>query len=225
MSPKPEASKSIRPFKRLVCFDLDGVLLDSRQNMQIAWSAVQAELNVEVAFERYFAEIGRPFGEIMTILGLERQADAIETVFRRTSKAALHKTPLYGGVGDMLLALHCAGAKLAIVTSKDRTRTDVVLSRLPVTFETVQTPDAVCRGKPAPDHLLMAMATCRTDPSDTVFIGDMDADAEAAARAGIDYIHAAWGYGRPPQRCLATLDSCAAVADFLLPTATEYRIA
>jgi HAD superfamily hydrolase (TIGR01549 family) len=225
MSSKREVRKVLRPFKRLVCFDLDGVLLDSRQNMQLAWSAVRAELDITVGFERYFAEIGRPFGEIMTILGLEAEAEAIETVFRQASRASLHETPLYEGVGDMLLALNSAGVKLAIVTSKDRTRTDLVLSRLPVTFQTVQTPDGICRGKPAPDHLLMAMATCRTDPADTVFIGDMDADAEAAARAGIDYIHAAWGYGRPPKRRLASLDSCAALMDFLLPAETEYRIA
>jgi phosphoglycolate phosphatase-like HAD superfamily hydrolase len=54
------------------------------------------------------------------------------------------------------------------------------------------------RGKPAPDHLLMAMAQAGSDPAETVYIGDMAADHEAARRAGIDYAHADWGYGRRP---------------------------
>lgn len=184
--------------------------------MSLAWSAVCDALGVTVPFERYFAEIGRPFGEIMDILGLGDRASAIETVFRRTSATTLASTPIYPGVGDMLKALQSVGCRLAIVTSKDRGRTDLVLKRLPVTFDAVRTPDGSCRGKPAPDHLMMAMAMCRTDPADTVFIGDMDSDAEAAARAGIDYVHARWGYGKEPASCLAALDSCTDLAAFLL---------
>ena len=218
-------AKSRGPLKKLVCFDVDGVLLDSRQNMSLAWNAVRDELGVAVPFERYFAEIGRPFAEIMDILGLGEQAAAIEAVFRRTSAATLADTPIYPGVGNMLEALQSAGYRLAIVTSKDRGRTDLVLKRLPVTFDAVRTPDGSCRGKPAPDHLMMAMAMCRTDPADTVFIGDMDSDAEAAARAGIDYIHARWGYGVEPASYLAALDNCTDLAAYLLQREPEEHTA
>jgi phosphoglycolate phosphatase len=70
---------------------------------------------------------------------------------------------------------------------------------LPITFDCIKTPDGRMRGKPAPDHLLSAMAETGEDPVDTLYVGDMEADHKAAIRAGIDYAHAMWGYGRPPE--------------------------
>ena len=37
--------------KKLVMFDLDGVLIDSRDNMKYAWEAVRSETKVSVEFE------------------------------------------------------------------------------------------------------------------------------------------------------------------------------
>ena len=36
------------------------------------------------------------------------------------------------------------------------------------------------------------------DPIETLYVGDMAADHEAAKRAGVDYAHAEWGYGQAP---------------------------
>ena len=41
------------------------------------------------------------------------------------------------------------------------------------------------------------MAESETDPAETLYVGDMPTDREAADRAGIDYVHASWGYGEP----------------------------
>ena len=40
------------------------------------------------------------------------------------------------------------------------------------------------------------MAEAGEDPFDTIYVGDMETDYIAAKRAGIDYVHAAWGYGK-----------------------------
>ena len=83
-----------------------------------------------------------------------------------------------------------------------------MLSRVPIAFATVHTPDGRYRSKPAPDHLLAAMAEARTDPADTIYIGDTLVDHLAAIRAGVDYAHATWGYGDPAGDCpmLESLD-------------------
>jgi phosphoglycolate phosphatase len=184
--------------KSLFLFDLDGVLLDSRANMQAAWASVQRECAIDLPFERYFALIGRPMADILAELGLSARAQEVEKRFRIASSAVLHSAPLFAGVEPTLVALEAKGARLGVVTSKDWLRGAAVLARIPVEFAAVQTPDARYRGKPAPDHLLVAMAEARCDPADTLYVGDMAVDAEAAARAGVDYAHARWGYGAPP---------------------------
>lgn len=202
--------------KNLILFDLDGVLLDSRANMDHAWAAVRAELGIRTPFDAYFAEIGRPFADIMTRLGLAHQRAAIEAVFRRASGETMAETPFYPGAAAMLRELAADNRKLGIVTSKDSARTALVLDRLPVSFAVVKSPDEICRGKPAPDSLLMAMAMCNVDPADSVFIGDMDSDAMAAERANIDYVHAAWGYGDTPRRYTAAVNNCAELLAYLV---------
>ena len=51
------------------------------------------------------------------------------------------------------------------------------------------------RGKPAPDQILFCLAMLNVDPQDAVYVGDMQVDCWAAERAGIDFIHAKYGYG------------------------------
>ncbi len=181
--------------KKAVLFDLDGVLLNSRPNMERAWKDVRDRLGITVDFEDYFKNIGRPFSDILEILGLQDQADNIESIYSQSSKDNFHLATFYPSVEESLKKIEDHGIKLGIVTSKDQERTDIVLKRLPVKFSSVQTPNPCFRGKPAPDHLLAAMADLNVDPKDSLFVGDAEVDAMAALRAGVDYCHANWGYG------------------------------
>lgn len=184
--------------KRLVLFDLDGVLLDSKPNMEFAWGEVRRGLGVTQDFWEYFRLIGRPFPDIMARLGLSEKAAEIEAVYRAASAARSDLLRFYE-VEAALIRLRELGICLGIVTSKDAARTAAIVGGLPVDFVCVETPDGMVRGKPAPDHLLLGMARATTDPADTIYVGDMECDFEAARRAGIDYAHADWGYGeRPP---------------------------
>ena len=183
---------------RLLLLDLDGVLLDSQSNMEIAWTAVRNTLGINVTFDQYFKKIGAPFSDILDDLGVGDRFAEIEPIFRTESMKALHKAKFFPEVEETLLQLVSRQIKLGVVTSKDKLRTNAVLAQLPVNFLTVQTPEHKYRGKPAPDHLLIAMAEANVDPSDVIYMGDMDADYHAARRADIKYAHATWGYGKIP---------------------------
>lgn len=183
---------------RLALFDLDGVLVDSRDAMQESWEAVQRDLGVTVGFAAYFAEIGRPFADIMERLGLADQAQEIERVYRATALRTAPRVPAFPGVEEALATLAIAGVKLGVVTSKARPQTYWTLSQFDVPFETVQTPESRHPGKPSPWPLLIAAREARTDVEETVFIGDMDVDRDAARHAGMRFLHAAWGYGPRP---------------------------
>ena len=201
--------------KKLIIFDLDGVLVDSRDNMKYAWEAVRKEAEINVEFEQYFKLIGRPFLDILDVLHLSGQAKKIEEVFRIHSANQISEINFYPKVVDTLNEFRHQGLKLSVVTSKDQLRTDAILSRLPFIFDDVQTPNDLYRGKPAPDHLLLSMATTQTDPSDSVYIGDMDFDFDAANRAGVDYLHADWGYGRKPSQKVSVIKSIQDINNYL----------
>jgi HAD superfamily hydrolase (TIGR01549 family) len=188
--------------KRLILFDLDGVLLNSRENMCYAWKKAAATAGIEVNFEAYFREIGRPFQTILQRIGVADPDHVIESTFRVASMERMDLLSFYPYVKRVLSQLSSEGFKIGIVTSKDKMRTNAIIAMLAVDFDSVRSPNERLRGKPAPDHLLMAMAQANVDPSETLYIGDMDSDFEAAQRARLDYAHATWGYGdQPKENC------------------------
>lgn len=200
--------------KRLVLFDLDGVLLHSHENMRQAWEVVLAKTDVDRPFEDYFAQIGRPFKDIMQLLGVRGDLERIEKVYMTASFEFLANATFFPGVKEALAEIRDLGVKMGVVTSKDAPRTKAVLAQLDISFASVQSPNGRFRGKPAPDHLLVAMAEAGEDPADTIFVGDMETDWHAACRAGIDYVHAGWGYGEP-LASIPTLESISQLPRFI----------
>ena len=182
---------------RLVLFDLDGVLLDSADNMRRSWAVLLEKTGLQIPFDDYFSKIGRPFPDIMEMLGLRSEAERLEKIYMTASFDFLRSATFFPGTEEMLQLLAKERIRTGIVTSKDRPRTSAVLEQLPSQFATVQCPVKGYRGKPAPDYLLLAMAEANCDPAETLFVGDMATDHEAAERAGVSYAHVAWGYGSP----------------------------
>jgi HAD superfamily hydrolase (TIGR01509 family) len=166
--------------------------------MEQAWRAVQHDLGVTTPFAAYFREIGRPFREILARLGLTDRCEEIERVYRATALREASHVPAFPGVARALERLVARGVKLGVVTSKARAQTTWTLAQFDVPFASVQTPEDGTPGKPAPFPLLVAAAEARADVRDTVFVGDMDVDCEAARSAGMRFLHAAWGYGACP---------------------------
>ncbi len=185
----------------LVLLDIDGVLVHSRPTMEQAWAAVRRDLDVAVPFSAYFELIGRPFPDIIRLLGLARMTSQIQAVYTAAATDHSGLARPYAGIETALATLVTRGARLGVVTSKDASRTRVTLAGLGTSFATVRTPDDGVPGKPAPDLLLAALADARSDPADAVYVGDMSVDHEAACRAGIAFAHAAWGYGSVEAPC------------------------
>ena len=189
---------------KLFVFDLDGVLIDSLSNMETAWQAVKVQHGVKNPFSDYKEQIGRPFPEIMKALGLEKQHFEIFETYKTYSRMSLDEIPLYDGVYDTLTELKSQGKKIALCTSKGRDTVKLLEHKLPE-FDCISCPTSELRGKPAPDQLLYLMAYLNVDPADTVYVGDMIFDQEAAQRAGVHFKYADWGFG--DLQCEDTLKS------------------
>ena len=178
---------------KAVIFDLDGVLIDSKENMRTAWGFVMLQCNIKVPFEKYFAEIGKPFEDILDTIGIHHSHTLIKSIYDHYSKETLNKIEFYDDAFDTLVELK-KKYRTGIVTSKSEDRTHKILLKLP-RFDWVSCPRKFSRGKPAPDQLLYTLAHLKVDPADAVYVGDMQSDKECADRAGVKFIHANYGYG------------------------------
>ncbi|MFE1174284.1 HAD family hydrolase [Streptomyces sp. NPDC058773] len=202
--------------RRALILDLDGVLLDTRPVMRKAWREVRERHSIDVPFEAYEQYLGRPFDDIMELLGLT-EADRIHETYAEASRRCCELARPFDGVEEVLHAFAAADWLLGVVTSKPLERAAPLLARLGCPFAAVRTPSGQGRGKPAPDPLMLALVDLTTDPVSAVFVGDMAVDRECARRAGVPYAHAAWGYGEPgspapeiardPQDLLRLLDT------------------
>lgn len=100
----------------------------------------------------------------------------------------------YAPLKDILRTLKNQGNNIALVTGKGRYTTDITLNMMGLdsVFDVIVTDDDVSQPKPCPEGLLTVLNSLSISRSSAVFIGDMDADVEAAHRAGIKSLGACW---------------------------------
>jgi HAD superfamily hydrolase (TIGR01509 family) len=180
-------------------WDLDGVLFHTLPVMQVAWQRVRDEYGISASFDEYAEHLGRPFSDILRLLGLELPhgyVARIQATYRTASAEHSHLAEPSPGIVETLHHLAADDLHMGVVTSKSRETAIPLLNRLACSFAVVRTPGRE-RGKPAPDPLLLAVTDVGVDPGEAVYIGDMAVDQQAAHRAGIPYVHAGWGYGAP----------------------------
>lgn len=205
---------------KLIVFDLDGVLLDSKDCMDCSWEAVQRELGLSTTFDEYFARIGVPFNDILKDLDVPAKLwDQAREIYFKTSAKHIHLNRLFNGVDSCLARIKDNGDRVALLTSKSLGLTNFVLENYSLSgyLDCVCCPstDPGFRGKPNPDQLFQLMLKFETDVLDTVYIGDMGSDYECAKRAGVKYIHAMWGYGQRPENHRLIANSVSELPDLI----------
>jgi HAD superfamily hydrolase (TIGR01549 family) len=190
------------PLKNIahVAFDLDGVLIDSLALMEKAWAQASQAAGISIPFDRYKAQIGKPFFDILHNIGVpeDRRAE-VARAYDEFSQQNEREIVVYPNAAGCLDRLRGAGIRVSVVTSKNRQRTDSILDHCfpQASFDAVVCPEDVPsgRGKPNPDPLLYACLQLGVDPYNTLYVGDMKADWEASRRASTHFVYANWGYG------------------------------
>lgn len=187
---------------RLVAFDLDGTLIDSRRDLATAANDLlvrrgrpplpEASITAMVGegaavlVERVFAAAGLPAPTPRDLHEFLRAYDA----------HLLDATAPYPGVPDML---EDAGgtAVLALVTNKPVAHTLRLLDHFGWTarFAAVHGGDGPSGRKPSPAGVLAAMATAGADADGTVLVGDSMIDVRTARAAGVRLALARYGFG------------------------------
>lgn len=174
-----------------VLFDLDGVIVDSREHHMAAWLAWGRE-HAPHASEGYFHEqFGKRndaiIGGILPGIApaeLQRLADAKEELFRERAAGNVQALP---GVLSLLDWLDERGVPKAVVTSTPRANLDLILAELGIAdrFETLVAEEDASKGKPDPEGFLAAAWRLEMAPGRCIVIEDAPAGIAAAKAAGM----------------------------------------
>lgn len=181
---------------KAVFFDFDGVLIDSKYAMELAWDSVQKKFDVNSSFSEYEKYIGLPFEQILKNLNVDpnRFLDIANYYFSQTSryKNLIRLNPY---VHEVLYWLEKKRIYTGIVTSKDYLRTFELVQNFNINVDILVTPELTLRGKPHSDPIIYAAKTLKVERKNVLFIGDMISDMLCARNSNCKYLHYFDGYG------------------------------
>lgn len=188
--------------QRLIVFDLDGTLIDSRRDLTDSANALIVEHGgaplTEDAVSRMVGEGARLLVQrAMHAAGLGDPPGALERFLEIYGTRLLVHTRLYDGVQAALAAAHRAGT-VSLLTNKPLAPTRRILDGLGIAgeFADVIGGDGAFPRKPDPASLLELMRLAGATPETTLLVGDSAIDRDTAARAGIPCCLVLYGFSR-----------------------------
>ena len=180
---------------KAVCFDFDGVLIDSIEAMQIAWETVKVKFKILNSFAEYSLHIGKPFECILKELSINPHYwSEIAKVYSQAASENSDLVRLMPYAIDILDWIKSKKIKVGLVTSKNQQRTYQLLNNFNLKLDIIVTPELTFKGKPSPEPLIYASKRLEVDINNILFVGDMNSDMEAAKAAKTKYLHYNNGY-------------------------------
>lgn len=192
---------------RLLIFDLDGTLIDSKLDLALSTNAMLAEMGcAPLPDETVFRYVGngaamlvrRALGPSATDAGVDHALAYFLAYYR---EHMLDNTVTYPGVRDALDAL--AGHAMAVLTNKPVIFSRAILEGLGIAryFRQVYGGNSFEKKKPDPIGVQTLLREFDAPPRAAMMIGDSDVDVRTARNAGI------WSCGVTYGLCPATLDA------------------
>ena len=187
--------------QRLIAFDLDGTLIDSRRDLADSANQLITELGGAPLPE---AAVGRMVGDGARVL-VERALAAVQLVdpgdalprfLAIYDTRLLNHTRPYAGVEAAIEAAR-RGARVTMLTNKPLHHTARIVEALgwaPL-FDEVVGGDNPLGRKPEPRALQAMMATAGAAAGETMLVGDSKVDLDTARRAGVRCCLVSFGYG------------------------------
>ena len=206
---------------RLVIFDLDGTLIDSKLDLANAVNAARAHMGLApIANATVYSYVGngapvlirRAMGPDVSEQEVER---ALAFFLGHYREHMLDHTELYPGVRETLDRLRAASVVMGVLTNKPVNHSVVIVNGLGLKdyFRQIYGGNSFEFKKPHPIGIETMMRECGVERADTLMVGDSGVDIQTARNAGV----AACGvtYGFQPE----TLAACA--PDFLVDRMEE----
>jgi len=186
---------------RLIAFDLDGTLVDSRRDLADSANQLIEELGGLALSEE---AIGRMVGEGAALLvrraldaaGLGEHPESLARFLDIYDTRLLNHTRLYDGIADVVRRAQ-PHARLTVLTNKPGGPSERILEALGLRdlFHEVVGGDGPYPRKPDPAGLLAMMASAGTTADQTLLVGDSPIDLETARRAAARCCLVSYGFG------------------------------
>jgi phosphoglycolate phosphatase len=221
---------------RLLIFDLDGTLIDSKLDLAHSVNATRAHLGLGPlpgdTIESYVGDgaqllIRRALGASYSGEEIGRALEFFLLYYRQHK---LDYTRLYPGVREALDAFGAVRPEapvsggdrtLAVLTNKPVRISREILEGLGVAryFRYVYGGNSFENKKPHPEGVLNILHDCRIQPSQAMMVGDSDVDVITGRNAGIWTCGVSWGFkpetfeAHPPDLIVHSLGELAARLD------------
>ena len=190
-------------FCKLIIFDFDGTLGDTRRNIVTTMQMTIKELHLP---DRTDAEcsstIGLPLAECFRTLFPDIQEELIPRcteTYRRIFNENLKKIKpeAFPGVVKTLKTLKEQGLALTIASSRSRNSLTELTRDMGIAdyISYLIGADDVKEAKPKPEPVLKTLAAMHFDASETLVVGDMAVDILMGVNAGTKTCGVTWGNG------------------------------
>ena len=186
---------------KLIIFDFDGTLGDTRQNiiitmqrtMQRVGLPVKSDLEcastigltLENSFKTMYPDVDAAMAE--------RCVDAYREIFMESVEELIPQ--LFPGVSDTLASLDAMGIKMSVASSRQSQSLIYFLESMGIIkyFPYVLGSDNVVKHKPDPEPVLKTLRELDYSPSEVIVVGDMPVDVAMAHGADVRAIAVTFG--------------------------------
>jgi phosphoglycolate phosphatase len=184
----------------LLIFDLDGTLIDSRQDIAVSVNLTLHDLGLpKLPEETIYGYVGNGVTRLIHDAVNSKDPDLLkeaDQIFERHYLAHLtDQTCLYPGMETVLKRYK--DIKKIVVTNKRAKFTRKIIENLGVTnqFELLISADEIGHLKPSPEMIFHALKRLEQSADETIMIGDMENDILAARAAGVSVCAVGYGFG------------------------------
>ena len=186
---------------KIVIFDFDGTLGDTRRKIIITFQRTMQERGLEVMSEEVCAStigltLGDGFKAMYPTLSDSEAEECVEHYRRVFFEDIDSTTPeLFDGVKEALARLSAMDLKLTIASSRSSPSLKLFLKNMGIAdyFSYIVAADTVAKHKPDPEPVLQTLRECGYKPEEAIVVGDMPVDVLMARHAGVRSVGVTWG--------------------------------
>ncbi len=185
---------------KAIIFDVDGTLLDSKENHIQAWKKAFTELGYDVPLIAIQGQFGRRKKETIEKFIPQKKwlsdGKKIIELKRKHFWQNFNSVKVFPETYNLINFLKRENIKIAIATSAKRDELDLYFQKLKIKdkVDFTITADDIKKSKPDPQTVQIVLNKLNLNPEETLLVGDSIHDIEAGKRAGVKTVGVLTGY-------------------------------